>query len=98
MRSLVPDKVIPIDELRKAPEECFTDQAVAVSSDDGKIIGYLLDTTLYEEMMSIIRQSEQTDTFEGSFQVSEERLREIVSQAELVLSNATDSDLDSYSE
>lgn len=97
MRSLVPDKVIPIDELRKAPEECFIDQAVAVSSDD-KIIGYLLNATLYEEIMSIIRQSEQTDTFEGNFQVSEERLREIANQAELVLSKATDSELDSYSE
>lgn len=76
MRPIFADVTVSISDLRKKPQEYFTNHAIAVLSSN-RPVGYVIGAAAYESLVSTLRQSQQADTFEGRFRPTAERLREI---------------------
>lgn len=77
IRRIFAEVTVSISELRNKPKLYFTDQPIAVISHN-RPVGYVIGARAYEDLVSILCQSQQDDTFEGRFQPTAARLREIV--------------------
>ncbi len=96
-QTILADETVSISELRKKPQEYFTDHAIAVLSNN-RTAGYVIGAEAYETLLMILRQSQQLETFEGRFRPTAERLREITEKGAKLLENATEEQLGSFSE
>lgn len=96
-QTILADETVSISELRKKPQEYFTDHAIAVLSNN-RTAGYIIGAEAYETLLMILRQSQQFETFEGRFRPTAERLREITEKGTKLLEDATEEQLGSFSE
>jgi len=96
-QTILADETVSISELRKKPQEYFTDHAIAVLSNN-RTAGYVIGAEAYETLLMMLRQSQQIETFEGRFRPTAERLREITEKGAKLLENATEEQLGSFSE
>lgn len=90
-QTILADQTVAISELRKKPQEYFTDRPIAVLSNN-RTAGYVIGAEAYEAIMAVLRQSRQTETFAGRFRPTAERLRELAAQGmkDLAMANAAD--------
>lgn len=72
---------VDISKFKKDPEKYLKGESVAVTA-EGNVLGYAIDELEYRALMAMIRQCEQTETFEGQFNPSRERLREIAEKCQ----------------
>lgn len=93
-RQIFADVTVSISELRKKPQEYFTDHAIAVISNN-RPVGYVIGAEAYESLVSILRQSQQVNTFKGRFRPTAERLREIAGGGAKYLKDASEEQLGS---
>jgi antitoxin YafN len=96
-QKILADETVSISELRKRPQEYFTDHAIAVLSNN-RTAGYIIGAEAYETLLMILRQSQKSETFEGRFRPTAERLREITEKGVKLLENANEEQLGSFSE
>lgn len=94
--TILADKAISISDFRKKPQEYFTNHAIAVLSNN-RLVGYVIGAAAYENLLKILRQSQEFDTFEGSFRPTAERLRELAENGATLLEDASDGQLSSFS-
>lgn len=91
------EETIPVSELRKNPSRYFTDRPVAVMSHN-QATGYMVGAELFEKMLVIMEQSQAGKSVTGQFRPSANRLQQIIDQSTHYLRNATENDLDDFSE
>lgn len=97
IRPIFANETVSVSELRKKPQEYFTDHAISVISNN-RPIGYVIGAEAYENLVSILRQSLQVNAFEGRFRPTAARLREIVESSEKHLEDASGKLLGPFSE
>lgn len=97
MHSILAEKTVGISELRSKPADYFTDEPVAVLSNN-RPAGYLIGPETYEAMVNVIKQYEQEHAIEARFRPTAQRLKELGERGTLVTENATDADLGDFTE
>jgi len=73
------DKTVSVSELKKSPSKYFTGEPIAVLSNN-QTIGYVLGASVYEALVSMLNQCQQSETFPGAFKPTAERMREITAK------------------
>ncbi len=96
-QTILADQTVSITEFRKKPQEFFTDRPIAVLSNN-RAAGYVLGAEVFEQLVAIVRQSNQSEVFNGQFLPTADRLRQIASRGAELLENATDGQLENFSE
>lgn len=86
-KAILADETVSVSMLRKKPQDYFKDHAIAVLSNN-RPVGYVIGAKAYESLVSILRQLEQTETFEGRFDPTADRLRGITERGAKYLSDA----------
>lgn len=77
IRRIFAEVTVSISEMRNKPQLYFMDQPIAAISHN-RPVGYVIGARAYEDLVSILLQSLQDVTFEGRFQPTAARLREII--------------------
>lgn len=72
---------IDISEFKRDPKKYLSGEALAVTA-EGQVIGYAIGELEYKILLDIVRQCGQTETFEGQFNPSSERLRQIAKESQ----------------
>ena len=83
--AILAEKAVSVSEARKNLSQYFTDEPVAVLSNN-KPAGYMLSAELYEKMLRIIEASGAVE--QGLFRPAAARLKEISRVSEELLLNA----------
>lgn len=89
------EKAVSVMEARKNLSQYFTDEPVAVLSNN-KPAGYMLIAELYEKMLWIVEASDVVE--QGLFSPAAARLKEISRVSDLLLLNADAAKLNEFSE
>ena len=92
--AILAEKAVSVSEARKNLSQYFTDEPVAVLSNN-KPAGYMLSAELYEKMLRIIEASGAVE--QGLFRPAA-RLKEISRVSEELLLNADTTKLSEFSE
>lgn len=93
--AILAEQSVSITELRKNPAQYFTDQPVAVLSNN-RPAGYLVGQDLFQELMKMVEHFERQRTVTGRMQLSVDRLREIGRHGADLLANASPEDMEEY--
>jgi len=93
--AILAEKAVSVSEARKNLSQYFTDEPVAVLSNN-KPAGYMLSAELYEKMLRIIEASGAVE--QGLFRPAAARLKEISRVSEELLLNADAAKLSEFSE
>lgn len=93
--AILAEKAVSVSEARKNLSQYFTDEPVAVLSNN-KPAGYMLSAELYEKMLRIIEASGAVE--QGLFRPTALRLKEISRVSEQLLLNAEIAKLSEFSE
>ena len=96
-QTILAEETVPISEFRKNPKVFFTDHAIGVLSNN-RLAGYVIGAEAYEALVAILKQTQATTFFEGRFKPTAERMREITEQGAQLLANASEEDLEHFSE
>ena len=87
------DETVSVSELKKSPSQYFTDHAIAVLSNN-RPTGYVIGATAYEAMVAMLKQINQTETFQSEFCPTAEEMRNITAKGMALLENASEQDLE----
>lgn len=90
-------KTVGISELRNKPADYFTDEPVAVLSNN-RPTGYVIGAEAYEAMMKVIEQYNREHGIEARFRPTADRLQEIGRRGSEIVDTANESDLDQFTE
>ena len=91
--TILADETVSVSELKKSPAQYFTDHAIAVLSNN-RPTGYVIGAAAYEAMVAMLKQTNQTETFQSKFCLSAEEMRKITAKGMALLENASDQDLE----
>ena len=91
--TILADETVSVSELKKSPSQYFTDHAIAVLSNN-RPTGYVIGAAAYEAMVVMLRQINQTETFQSEFCPTAEAMRKITTKGMTLLENASDQDLE----
>lgn len=91
--TILADETVSVSELKKSPSQYFTDHAIAVLSNN-RPTGYVIGAAAYEAMVAMLRQINQTETFQSEFCPTAEVIRKITTKGMTLLENASDQDLE----
>lgn len=97
MHAILAEKTVSISDLRAKPASYFTDEPVAVLSNN-RPAGYVIGAETYRTMMNVIREYEKEHAIEAGFRPTAERLREIGERGAQITENATEDDLGDFTE
>ena len=97
MHRILAEHTVSITELRKNPAQYFTDEPVAVLSNN-RPAGYMLSASLFEAMIDLLEKQQSNDGFIAKFRPSAEQLKVIAAHGQTLLEQATDADLSEFSE
>ena len=90
--TILADKTVSVSELKKSPSKYFTGEPIAVLSNN-QTTGYVLGASLYEALVSMLNQCQQSETLPGAFKPTAERMRKITAKGMELLQNATSEDI-----
>jgi antitoxin YafN len=96
-QTILAEETVSITDFRKNPKGYFTDHAIGVLSNN-RPAGYVIGAVAYEAMVAIVKQSVGNSFFEGRFMPTAERMKEITQQGAQLLDNASEEDLEQFSE
>ena len=91
--TILADETVSVSELKKSPSQYFTDHAIAVLSNN-RPTGYVIGAAAYEAMVAMLRQFNQTKTFQSKFCPTAEEMRKITAKGMELLENASDKDIE----
>ena len=91
--TILADETVSVTELKKSPSQYFTDHAIAVLSNN-RPTGYVIGAAAYEAMVSMLKQVNQTETFQSKFSLTAEEMRKITAKGMALLENASAQDLE----
>ena len=91
--TILADETVSVSELKKSPSQYFTDHAIAVLSNN-RPTGYVIGAAAYEAMVSMLKQVNQTETFQSEFSLTAEEMRKITAKGMALLENASAQDLE----
>lgn len=97
MQRILAEHSVSITELRKNPAQYFTDEPIAVLSNN-KPTGYTLSAKLFEALVDMLEKQQIENQFTAQFRPSTEQLRAIAQHGQALLEQATDDDLGSFIE
>lgn len=95
IQAILAEKTVSISDFRKEPSKYFTDEPVAVLSNN-KAAGYVLSPEVFQAMVSLL-ETISTET-KAKFRPSKARLEAIAQRGAELLSQASDEDLGDFSE
>jgi len=90
--TILADETVSVSELKKSPSQYFTNHAIAVLSNN-RPTGYVIGAAAYEAMVTMLKQINQTETFQGEFCPTAEEMRKITAKGMELLENASEQDL-----
>jgi len=96
-QAILAEETVSITEFRKKPQNYFTDHPIAILSNN-RAAGYVIGAQAYEELLSVLRQSRQTETFEGRFRPTAARLKELAQRGAEQLAAREDGDPAEFTE
>ena len=97
IQTIMAEETVSISDFRKNPKGYFTDHAIGVLSNN-RPAGYVIGAEAYEALVAIITQTQANSFFEGSFKPTAKRMKEITQQGMQLLADASEEDLEKFSE
>lgn len=91
-QTILANETVSISELRNNIGRYFTDHAIAVLSNN-KPTGYVIGAKAFEAMVNMLLQAQQTESFNGSFRPTSDRLKAITQKGLQILENASEDEL-----
>lgn len=94
-QAILAEKTVSISDFRKEPSKYFTDEPIAVLSNN-KTAGYVLSPEAFQAMVSLLENiSPET---KAKFRPSKARLESIAQKGAEILSQASEADLGDFAE
>ena len=97
IQKIMADNTVSVTEMRKHPADFFTDQPIAVLSNN-QPIGYMVGRELFEAMVDALRQQQPQETFSARFQPNSNQLNGAIAASAKFLSSAKEEDLGDFVE
>lgn len=97
MERILAEKSINITELRKNPAKYFIDEPVAVLSNN-RPAGYMVSAKVFEELIDLLGEKLNATHSAAKFRPNSSRLDEIAQKGHELLANASDKDLNEFTE
>lgn len=94
---ILTENTISVTEMRKRPNDYFTDEPIAVLSNN-QPVGYMLGRELFETMVDLLRQQQPQGTFTAQFQPNVNQLKAATVASAQFLNSATETDLGDFVE
>ena len=95
IQAILAEKTVSISDFRKEPSKYFTDEPIAVLSNN-KTAGYVLSPEAFQAMVALLEKS--YPELKAQFRPSKARLETIAAKGAELLENATNEDLEDFSE
>ena len=89
MHRILAEHTISMTELRKNPAQYFTDEPIAVLSNN-KPAGYMLSASLFEAMIDLLEKQQANRQFVAKFRPTAEQLKAIALHGQALVEQATD--------
>ena len=97
MHRILAEHTVSMTELRKNPAQYFTDEPIAVLSNN-KPAGYMLSASLFEAMIGLLEKQQANQQFTAKFRPTAEQLKAIALHGQALIEQATDEDLSEFNE
>ncbi|MBN3131939.1 type I toxin-antitoxin system antitoxin YafN [Pectobacterium brasiliense] len=97
MERILAEKSINITELRKNPAKYFIDEPVAVLSNN-RPAGYMVSAKVFEALIDLLEDKQGSVHTAARFRPTAERLSDIADNGVTLLKNASDKDLNEFTE
>ncbi|MCA6953148.1 MULTISPECIES: type I toxin-antitoxin system antitoxin YafN [Pectobacterium] len=97
MERILAEKSINITELRKNPAKYFIDEPVAVLSNN-RPAGYMVSAKVFEALIDLLEDKQGRVHTAARFRPTAERLSDIADSGAALLKNASDKDLNEFTE
>ncbi|WP_225087075.1 type I toxin-antitoxin system antitoxin YafN [Pectobacterium colocasium] len=97
MERILAEKSINITELRKKPAKYFIDEPVAVLSNN-RPAGYMVSAKVFEALIDLLEDKQGRVHTATRFRPTAERLSDIADSGAALLKNASDKDLNEFTE
>ncbi len=91
MHRILAEHTVSMTELRKNPAQYFTDEPIAVLSNN-KPAGYMLSASLFEAMVDLLEKQQANRQFIAQFRPTAEQLKAIALHGQKLIEQATDED------
>ncbi len=89
MHRILAEHTISMTELRKNPAQYFTDEPIAVLSNN-KPAGYMLSASLFEAMVDLLEKQQANRQFVAKFRPTAEQLKAIALHGQELIGQVTD--------
>ncbi len=89
MHRILAEHTISMTELRKNPAQYFTDEPIAVLSNN-KPAGYMLSASLFEAMIDLLEKQQANRQFVAKFRPTAEQLKAIALHGQALVEQAID--------
>ena len=89
MHRILAEHTVSMTELRKNPAQYFTDEPIAVLSNN-KPAGYMLSASLFEAMIDLLEKQQANRQFVAKFRPTAEQLKAIALHGQELIGQVTD--------
>ncbi|MBB6054230.1 type I toxin-antitoxin system antitoxin YafN [Tolumonas osonensis] len=89
MHRILAEHTVSMTELRKNPAQYFTDEPIAVLSNN-KPAGYMLSASLFEAMVDLLEKQQANRQFVAKFRPTAEQLKAIALHGQELIGQVTD--------